>query len=252
VTPDPYRLHLGNRGTLTILATNVLGAVDALMHGSAHTRGWGAATSPDATLLAVRGFDPATHRFHYSLNPAFGTTSAARSAFSAPFSLTMSLRIDLGPDLETRALNAFFAAARPTPSAPPTPLAIRSRLSQAAASSRVVAILTMQDSLHLSESQADSITRIVDAFQRTRDLAYDELAVALADRAGDFGGDAGRHDWHETLTAVMLASVGAWAEIRAVLSDEQYALIPPWWKIGDDVSRESLEQRLRRPISYPP
>jgi hypothetical protein len=252
ITPDPYRLRLGNRGSFSIIATNVLGGLDALVHGSSRTRGWGAVAIPDPTLLAVRGFDQAARRFRYSVNPAFGTTSAARSALSSPFTLTANLRVDLGPDQETRALTAFLAAGRPGAPGLPTEAEIRSRLDQGFASARFTDLLARRDSLKLSDAQVELIRAINEEFSQRKKRAYDSLAQTLAQSAGDLSGDAARDAWHRTLAAVTVWQNAAWSRVRSLLSAAQYARLPDSWKTNDGVSAASIEHVLKAPLPFPP
>ena len=44
----------------------------------------------------VRGFDPATQRFQYQVNPRFGSSSLATSMLRTPFRVPLDLSIDLG------------------------------------------------------------------------------------------------------------------------------------------------------------
>jgi hypothetical protein len=252
ITPDPYRLRLGNRGTFSVIATNVLGGLDAMLHGPSRTRGWGAAAIPDPTLLAVRGFDPARQRFRYSVNPAFGSTSAARSTLSAPFTLTMNFRVDLGPDQESRALAAFLSSPFAGQSAAPTEPEIRARLDRGFGAARFADLLSRRDSLGLSDQQAQSIARIIEEFSQGRSRAYDALARRLAKKSGDFSSGEARDAWHETLSFVALSQNTAWSRIRSLLSSEQYAKLPSSWKIHDDLSPSSLRHALKAPLPVPP
>lgn len=252
LAPDPYRLHLGNRGKLTLIATNVLTAIDALVHGSGRLHGWGAAGAPDAVLMAVRDFDPVDKRFEYTVNPAFGTTNASRALAIAPFALTVDFRLNVGRDWETRSMDAFFAAVKPTPDAVLSASQIRARLDQGNTLSLFNGVLRMRDALRLDSAQVDSITTIMTDFRRFRDSAYDVLAPVLAAKAGDYRGDDGRREWHETLVAVGRIRDYAWARIQEVLTRKQYDMLPAFWKTGDGIAPATREYYSRRPAIYPP
>jgi hypothetical protein len=43
------------------------------------------------------GFDPATRRFAYPVNPRFGSTSPALNTMRAPFRLTLDVSLDIAP-----------------------------------------------------------------------------------------------------------------------------------------------------------
>ena len=51
---------------------------------------------PSTTLLSVRGFDPATNRYVYTVNERFGATSAGSNAIRIPFQVGIQLRYTLG------------------------------------------------------------------------------------------------------------------------------------------------------------
>jgi hypothetical protein len=250
-TPDPYLLHLGNRGTLTIIATNVLGGLDAVVHGSSHLRGWGAAQLPDATLLQVQGFDPATKQFRYAVNPAFGSTSQARAVWAAPFTMTIDFRFRISPDEETRAIESFLAPAKASPSSVLTASQIRARFNQAS-SNRIALLLRLRDSLRLNQTQVDSISAIRDEYQRHRDSAYDWLAGALAARAGNYNSDAARSEWHDILAWVQSDERVLWARVRALLTSEQYAQLPDRLKFLDDATPAWITYIQRVPRLWPP
>nr|MDQ6926553.1 hypothetical protein [Candidatus Eremiobacteraeota bacterium] len=61
----PTVFGLDRRLSLSISTTNFLAGLDQLVHGGNHVQGWGNPVRPDATLLTVRGFDPATQAFRY-------------------------------------------------------------------------------------------------------------------------------------------------------------------------------------------
>ncbi len=48
---------------MTLFASNVLGGLDQLLHGTNNQKGWGGVASPDATLLVPRGFDTNANAF---------------------------------------------------------------------------------------------------------------------------------------------------------------------------------------------
>ncbi|HET7230039.1 MAG TPA: carboxypeptidase regulatory-like domain-containing protein, partial [Longimicrobium sp.] len=95
------------RFTLTLTASNVLAGADRVLHGGS-PRGWGQDPAPDATLLSVRGFDPATRSFRYVVNPGFGRALAGAGA--RPFSLTLQGRWTVGSDPVRQPLRAAFNA----------------------------------------------------------------------------------------------------------------------------------------------
>ena len=65
------------------------GGLDQLLHGSSGLHGWGSAPIVDGTLYTVRGFDPATQRFVYQVNPRFGSTNPTFNTLRTPFRMTL-------------------------------------------------------------------------------------------------------------------------------------------------------------------
>jgi len=97
------------RVRLTLLATNLAGAADYLLHGAGGLRGWGQPHFPDPTLLYVRGFDPAAHAFRYEVNPRFGR---GIGTLAAPFTLTLQARVRVGADPARQWITESMRAAR--------------------------------------------------------------------------------------------------------------------------------------------
>ena len=94
----PWRAKLQRRILLSVTTSNALGLADRLLHGSANARGWGESSAVDATLLRVRGFDPAAKAFRYEVNPDFGTRGGSLGRYRRPFALTLEARVAVGAD----------------------------------------------------------------------------------------------------------------------------------------------------------
>ena len=86
----------GDRARVNLSFANVLGGLDALLHGRTHLQGWGMNLLPDQTLLRVRGFDANANSFLYSVNPRFGSTSLATTAQRVPFRITLDVSVEVG------------------------------------------------------------------------------------------------------------------------------------------------------------
>ena len=86
------------RLTLSVLSVNLLGGIDAWLHGPANLSGWGIAAVPDPVLLYVRGFDPATDRFHYVVNGHFGATNGTNQGITVPFQVAFQANLTIGAD----------------------------------------------------------------------------------------------------------------------------------------------------------
>jgi len=85
--------------TVSLLTVNLLGGLDEWWHGAGHRLGWGYATTPDPVLLYVRGFDPATRAFRYTVNGRFGSVASAGGGIIVPFQIALQGRLTLGPSV---------------------------------------------------------------------------------------------------------------------------------------------------------
>ncbi|HEV2751558.1 MAG TPA: hypothetical protein VGV12_13630 [Gemmatimonadales bacterium] len=85
------------RLTLSILTVNLLGGIDAWMHGADQLRGWGYASAPDRVLLYVQGFDRATLSYRYGVNGRFGSATTTGNGVIVPFQVGFQGRVAIGP-----------------------------------------------------------------------------------------------------------------------------------------------------------
>src|SRR5262249_12625520 len=108
----PQKLHLPQRAVISLYLNNPLTGIDALAHGTNNLRGWGQAPPIDPTLLYVRGFDPSAQRFFYDVNPRFADPRRTRNAFGAPFTITLDMRINVGPDPQRQSLSIMLRQGR--------------------------------------------------------------------------------------------------------------------------------------------
>ncbi len=92
----PDRLGLQRRLTLSATLLNTLAGFDQLFHGANNLRGWGQTVRPDQTLLAVRGFNPTTQQYVYTVNQRFGNTTGQASVFRQTFQLGIQARYVYG------------------------------------------------------------------------------------------------------------------------------------------------------------
>ena len=87
---------LQRRMTISIDGNNVLTGLDQLFNGANNMKGWGAGQNGDATLLEVRGFNPTTRSFIYTVNEGFGQTRRGPGSLRQGFSLTLNARVAIG------------------------------------------------------------------------------------------------------------------------------------------------------------
>lgn len=157
VSLNPLKFRLPQRATLSFNVSNPLGAADLLLHGEHGIKGWGQVQAPDAALLYVRGFDPATNRFRYEVNQRFGSTDPQLSAIRAPVTFTMQLRFDLGPTRERQILLQSLDRGRTTTGSKAPEQQLRAQYSSGGLPNPMATILRQADSLDLTGPQADSL-----------------------------------------------------------------------------------------------
>jgi carboxypeptidase family protein len=225
-----YKPRVGGarRATVSLDATNVLAALDRLVHGSDGIRGWGQYEIPDVNLLYPRAFDPSGPRFVYEVNSAFGTPLNRRLGFGTPFQLQLSVRITLGATSEP--LGAFSSLAyggargggggEGRGGAPPDFSAILDQIFD----NPLGDILAVRDSIRLDDAQAATIRTMADSLD-ARLISIKTSGLAKLKAAGD------------DMTAFMsvmgpvirdgrLSIQGAVEQVRKLLTDEQWRRVP--------------------------
>ncbi|MCU0647976.1 MAG: carboxypeptidase-like regulatory domain-containing protein [Gemmatimonadaceae bacterium] len=100
----PLPRAISRRAGVTLFFHNVLGGVDQLVHGRDGMRGWGSAPAIDPTLLVPRGFDAATRRFRYDVNPRFAETRPARTLTRDPFRVVLDVWINMSRNFDVQSL----------------------------------------------------------------------------------------------------------------------------------------------------
>jgi hypothetical protein len=220
--PDPYRIGLGNRGTISFAVANVAAGVDELVHGSANLHGWGQWNYPDPNLLVVRGFDATSKAFIYSANPAFGSARAFRNAYPVPFSLRIDFRVELGPDRETQFIKSALRTSKSDETFVQDAGAIKQRLNRAVFNP-YEQLLRFRDTLKLNRVQIDSLQRMGERYMRRRDSIANVLATFLASRNGALDGEDVRQVWHSSIVAAERASIENGPQVRALLAPQLQA-----------------------------
>lgn len=227
LTPDPR----SKRVRLTLLATNLAGGADYLLHGASGLRGWGQPRSPDPTLLYVRGFDPAARAFRYEVNPRFGR---GIGALATPFTLTLQARVNVGADPARQWIAETMRATRRyrrSPSEIAAALAERipnyPALALSAADSVGIRLTALQR--ETLRGRADSTQVEIDAL-----IALLAPAVSAADTSVVPASSPSVRELTAKTRALAEASL---AQVRAVLTPEQLNRLPA---------------RLLAPLGYAP
>jgi hypothetical protein len=218
ISPDPYRLGFRNRGSVQLQVTNVLSGLDQALHGSSKLHGWGQFAYADPTLLTVRGFDPASNQFKYTVNPLFGSSTQFRNTFRSPFMLTLDVRLEVGPDRETQFLSSLLRP-RANEGAALTEQQIKTRIARGF--NPIDQILSLKDSLKLTQAQVDSFSAISKHYATTRDSIVTAMARYLVARRGDYEGEEVRQRWHAAGIASYRAYLTEARMVVGLLTPEQ-------------------------------
>ncbi len=144
------------RAAVNFALSNPLGAADLALNGSGNLRGWGQSPFPDQSLFYVRGFNPATREYSYEVNQRFGQTRPQFLTLRSPVTMTVSVKIDLGPTMERQGLGQQLALGRQMPGNRFNEQTFRS-IGAGSVMNPMTQIIRQQDSLRLTSVQADSI-----------------------------------------------------------------------------------------------
>jgi len=191
---NPVKFRMPQRSTLSLQISNPLGAADLMFHGDNGLRGWGQVALPDPTLLAVRGFDPATQRYRYDVNQRFGSTLPALSAVRAPVTVTAMMRFDLGPTRERQALTQQLDRGRTLKgNKAPEPM-LRAIYGSGGIPNPLAGILRQADTLQLTGPQADSIATMNRRYVVSLDSIWSPVVKYLASLTDNYNkGEAYSH-----------------------------------------------------------
>jgi hypothetical protein len=247
---DPYRLGFGQRGSITLYVQNAMAGLDrAINGGSAH--GWGQLPSVDPTLLRVTGFDPVAQQFRYAINPDFGVNRRLANAFQPVAGLSVDLRLDVGRNLESQAIEGLIRRAVQgrvrTPEEIGTLLLMQAEARDADQTPRV---LSDSIALELTTSQVLALDSLATRRRNERSAIYRDLGGFLAPRLSELGTPEVRQRWHDAIVASARSAARQAEAIRVVLTDAQWAeirrrrLAPAWQLTLSDVERTARAPQL--------
>ncbi|MEP6834269.1 MAG: carboxypeptidase-like regulatory domain-containing protein [Gemmatimonas sp.] len=241
MTLDPNRFGFGGRGSISLVVTNVLGAADQLLHGSNKLRYWGTAGTPDATLLNVRGFDPAMQQFKYDVNPSFGSTSASVATGRLPFVVALDVRLRLGPDRDVLELRSFVRA-RPADGVALLDAAqIKERLDKDE-QNNFDDIAKRAKALALTPEQVATLQSLAKQFSTYRDSVYFDLSNYLVTLKGNYKSQAAKRRWHDAFVRIAHVYVANGPQVRSMLTEEKFATLPPSMTAFFDMDEAEFQQ----------
>ena len=227
LTLNPLKVRLPQRATLSLTVANPLGAVDRLLHGEQRLRGWGQMPVPDPQLLYVRGFDPARQRWRYEVNQRFGATAPRATAFRTPVTLTLMLRMDLGPTRERQLLVQQLDRGRRRDGERAPEVLLRAMYGNGGVPNPLAELLRQADTLRLDGRQADSLATLNRWYVVRLDSIWTPLTRAFAALPADYDRDAAAARYLDARRATLDLLARLAPAARGLLSAEQRRRLPP-------------------------
>ena len=175
---NPQKIGLPKRANLVINFTNPLAIADLIAHGNRNTRGWGQDIQPDQNLLFVRGFDPVSKQFLYSVNDRFGSTRPQQSASRSAAFVSINVNYDIGFTRERQILTQRLDMGRGRPGTKQTAQSMKS-FGTSSIPNPMAMILQQPDSLKLTRKQADSLATLSTRFSLHADSVWTPIARRL-------------------------------------------------------------------------
>ncbi len=223
---NPRKLRLPQRATVSFSVSNPLGAADLLLHGSNNLRGWGQTAFPDQTLLYVRGFDATTQRYKYELNPRFGSTNPQFSQFRQPVTLTMSLRVDVGPSRERQTLTQQLDRGRTRDGQKMSEAMLKAMYGSGGVMNPMSQLLRQGDTLKLSGVQADSLASMNRRYTVRLDSIWSNVARDLAALPANYDQSEAYGRYKRAREASVDLLIALAPSISALLAPEQKRQLP--------------------------
>ena len=223
---NPRKLRLPQRATVSFSVSNPLGAADLLLHGSNKLRGWGQTAFPDQTLLYVRGFDATAQRYQYEVNPRFGSTNPQFSQFRQPVTLTMSLRVDVGPSRERQTLTQQLDRGRTRDGQKMSEPMIKAIYGSGGVMNPMSQLLRQGDTLKLSGVQADSLASMNRRYTVRLDSIWSNVARDLAALPANYDQSEAYARYKRAREASVDLLIALAPSINALLAPEQKRKLP--------------------------
>jgi hypothetical protein len=248
----PAAWGLNRRLTVSVLGLNTLAGLDQLLHGANNLHGWGQPSSPDRTLLYVRGFDPQSGQFLYTVNEHFGAANSSRTPFRSPFQLAIQARLTVGPDPAREGMRRIFGGANGQPL---TAEDFKTRLARAIPDP-FERILAIKDSvgLALTPQQVSRLQLLSDSLRQQSEPVIDSLAAVLAGAAKNPDPQVFGRQLRPKMQAARLMAAAAIKQAQAVLTPAQWAKVPQSIKMpfrpyqgGQEGPGQGPGERMRRP-----
>jgi hypothetical protein len=229
LTVNPLKVRMPQRAQLRFQIGNPMGALDLLFHGAGNIRGWGQQSTPDQTLLYVRGYDSTNNRFRYEVNQRFGSTRPQQSINRAsPVTITALLQLDLGPTRERQQLTQMLDRGRTREGQISNEQSLRSQyVTGGVVPNPFIALLRQAEQLKMTPEQGDSIATL-NRFYMTR---LDSIWTPVAKYLGELPkGPYDQDDAYARYKSAREASVDLLLEfapqVKNLLTAEQKRMLP--------------------------
>jgi hypothetical protein len=223
---NPMKVRLPQRATLSFSVSNPLGAADIIAHGSNKLHGWGQFAISDPTLLYVRGFDPVANRYKYEVNPRFGSTNPAFQTFRAPVTLTMQLRIDVGPSRERQTLTQQLDRGRSRDGQKAGEPMLKAMYGTGGVINPMAQMLRQSDTLELTGPQADSLATMNRAYTIRLDSIWSPVAKTLASLPDNYDQGEAYQLYRSAREATVDLLIALAPRINALLTADQKRKLP--------------------------
>lgn len=225
VSLNPQKVRLPKRANVVINFTNLLAIADLVAHGNANTHGWGQDIAPDQNLLFVRGFDPATRQFRYSVNDRFGSTRPQQSASRSAAFVSINVSYDIGFTPERQTLTQYLDAGRSRPGTKQTAGALKS-WGTSSIPNPMAMVLRQSDSLNLTRKQADSLATLSTMFSQYADSVWTPVAKALDAEPDHYSHGDAYHQYVLARERTMDYLIAMAPDLRGLLTPEQKRRLP--------------------------
>ena len=223
---NPLKFRLPQRATLSFAVNNPLGAADILLHGENKLHGWGQRAFADPTLLYVRGFDPVHNRYIYDVNSRFGSTNPQFQRFRSPVTITMALRIDVGPSRERQTLTQQLDRGRARTGNEMSDAMLKSIYGNGGVLNPMAQMLRQSDTLELTGPQADSLAAMNRRYTIELDSIWSPVAKYWSTLPKDYDQGQAYARYRRAREATVDLLIALAPRINALLTDEQKRRLP--------------------------
>ena len=224
---NPMKVKMPQRTTISFQVSNPLGAADIITHGENKLHGWGQFANSDPTLLYVRGFDASTNRYKYEVNPRFGSTNPQFQTFRAPVTLTMQLRVDVGPSRERQQLTQMLDRGRTREGQKAPEPMLKAIYGSGGILNPMAQILRQADTLELTGPQADSIATMNRTYTIRLDSIWSPVAKYLGGLPEEYDQGEAYHRYKLAREASVDLLIRLAPALNSLLTSNQKRMLPP-------------------------